>query len=86
MHDYHENHGHVHHHAHQEPPVEGSDHERDIALLAYMVQHNQSHADELRDVAGQFDERTASLIGEAIDLFDQGNKKLEEALGILKEE
>lgn len=56
------------------------------ALLAYMVAHNKSHAEELHELAHSLDGQTAELVHAAVELFDQGNEKLEAALSLLKGE
>lgn len=83
MHDHIDGHGHSHHHAHE--AGEGSP-ERSAALLTYLVDHNRSHAAELHDLAHNLDGEAAELIHGAVELFDQGNDKLAEALRIMKGE
>ena len=82
---WHEGHDHGHHHGHQHgsgaAPTEA---ERNTALLAYMVGHNRSHAEELHALAHELDGEAAELIHEAVEFFDRGNDKLDEALSILK--
>ena len=57
-----------------------------LALLAYMVQHNRHHAEELHELAHSMDDEAAQLIHDAILDFDLGNEKLDEALKLLKGE
>jgi phytoene/squalene synthetase len=83
MHDHVDGHGHSHHHAHD---AQGASDERSTALLSYMVDHNRSHAAELHDLAHGLEGEAAALIHEAVELFDQGNDKLAEALRIMKGE
>ena len=79
-------HGHPHHHHdHEHMPAE-SNQDRNTALLAYMVNHNRSHAEELQELAANLEGDAANLINEAVALFNSGNDKLEEALELLKEE
>jgi len=53
--------------------------EENIALLAYMIHHNEHHMDELKELADATDDPCASLIREAIADFISGNKKLQAA-------
>ena len=85
MHDHADGHAHSHHHHGSDAPAAGSV-DRNTALLAYMVDHNKSHAGELHDLAHELDGEAADLIHAAVALFDQGNEKLDQALSILKGE
>ena len=82
MHDH--GHGHEHHHHHHHDHAEGAAPDRSQALLSYMVGHNKSHAEEMREAAAGMEGRAQALVNEAADLLDAGNAKLEEALAILK--
>lgn len=80
--------GHGHEHAHGEHKhltVEQTD-----ALLAYMLQHNESHADELHEAAHALSDQgrgeAAALVHEAVHLFEDSNKKLAEAVKLIKGE
>ncbi len=64
----------------------GSNPNEQTALLAYMVAHNRSHADELHELAHGLDGEAAELVHAAVDLFNEGNAKLEQALKIVKGE
>ena len=81
-------HGHTHcehqEHCHHHDHAEGAAPDRSQALLSYMVGHNKSHADEMREAAAGMEGRAQALVNEAADLLDAGNAKLEEALAILK--
>lgn len=72
-------HTHTHTHDHHSP-------EEVLALLAYMVQHNRHHAEELHELAHSMDDEAAQLIHDAILDFNLGNEKLDEALKLLKGE
>lgn len=72
------------HHDHDADSIESP--EKREALLAYMVDHERSHADELHEMAHQIDGEAADLIHEAVDLFTQGADKLEAALNVMKGE
>ena len=75
-------------HVHDAPVYDGLDgdeQKKALALLAYLVDHNKSHADELRDLAHHATGPASDLIEEAVALMDQGNDKLALALAALKE-
>ena len=74
-------HDHEHCHEHQQHSPEEA-----LALLAYMVQHNRHHAEELHELAHSMDDEAAQLIHDAILDFNLGNEKLDEALKLLKGE
>ena len=99
IHDHHhENHDHSHeshdhHHEIHDHHHEGHDHspsetsvsrEELLALLSYMVSHNQHHAKELSELAKQADGTAKEALAKAISLFDEGNKQLELALDQMK--
>lgn len=73
-------------HTHGGSVSDGGSKEQSIALLAYMIEHNKIHMEELHEAAHGTTGEAARLIHEAIDEFDQGNQKLSSALAILKEE
>ena len=60
--------------------------EETVALLAYMVTHNQHHAEELHELAHSVEGEAAQLLHEAVVDLTVGNEKLAEALRILKGE
>lgn len=73
-------HGHEHHHHHH---ADGAAPDRTQALLSYMVGHNKSHAEEMREAAAALEGDARALVLEAAELLDKGNAKLEEALALL---
>ena len=88
-------HPHTHDHGHEQEHTHTHDHshthdhhspEEALALLAYMVQHNRHHAEELHELAHSMDDEAAQLIHDAILDCDLGNEKLDEALKLLKGE
>lgn len=77
----------MHEHGHNDQNAQSFDSpEQRDALLAYMVDHERSHADELHEMAHKIDGEASDLIHEAVDLFLQGADKLEAALKVLKGE
>ena len=78
-------HGHEHHHHHHHDYDQSAAPDRSQALLSYMVGHNQSHADEMRECAAGMEGEVRALIDEAADLLEAGNEKLKQALALLQE-
>ena len=72
-------HDHPHDHEHKAHSPEET-----LALLKYMIDHNVHHAEELHELAHSAGDGAAALIHEAVELFNAGNKKLEEALERMK--
>ena len=78
-HEHEHTHGHGHTHEVHSP-------EETVALLTYMVGHNQHHAEELHELAHSVAGEAQQLLHEAMVELTLGNEKLAEALRILKEE
>lgn len=76
-------HEHTHEHGHTH---EVHSPEETVALLTYMVGHNQHHAEELHELAHSVEGEAQHLLHEAVVELTLGNEKLAEALRILKEE
>lgn len=76
-------HEHTHEHGHTH---EVHSPEETVALLTYMVGHNQHHAEELHELAHSMEGEAQQLLHEAVVELTLGNEKLAEALRILKEE
>ena len=81
-HDHHHDHGH-HGHTHEAPQGD-----KMVALLDYMLKHNESHAAELDQVAEKMraagKEAAAEQIKKAADEFQKGNLYLSLALSMVK--
>jgi hypothetical protein len=62
--------------------------EENIALLKYMLSHNEHHAEEISGIENQLKEQgmddAAKKISEAVEKFDEGNKLLSLALTLAK--
>lgn len=56
-----------------------------IALLEYMVHHNEHHAEELAELAGSLEGEARKIVDSALKDLGQSNQKLAEALKLLKE-
>ena len=82
-----EEHCHDHGHSCQEC---GHDHrEESVALLGYMLSHNEHHAQELDQMADNLEQLgmtdAAAQIKEAVSEFQKGNMRLSLALTLVKE-
>ena len=96
-------HEHSHEHPHSHEHGDGHSHgcagdcggcagaeEETLALVGYMVQHNQHHAAELADMAKQLramgKDAAAEQIEKGVSDFESGNVRLSVALSLLKAE
>ena len=96
-------HSHVHgdgEHAHSHGDCGSTDHcgsceggdckKETVALLTYMLQHNEHHAAELDQMADNLEKMglssSAKTIKEAVADFQKGNMRLDLALTLVKEE
>ena len=68
-------HGHTH----------GTVKEETRALLNYMADHNEHHAEELREIADSLSSDAAKAVREAVELLKQSTEKLRQAIGRLEE-
>jgi len=76
---------HVHEHEHKHGG-EVSPEERTRALLAYMIDHNEHHADELAELLEDIDGAAKKKLQEAIGSFEVANTQLHEVLELLNPE
>lgn len=85
-------HSHAHTHAdgtteaHTHTHAAASSPEEALALLKYMLDHNRHHAEELHELAHNFDELTSGLLHDAVDEMDEANSLIEQALSLLENE
>lgn len=64
------------------------DHHHEVTpdvLLAHMVEHNESHLQELEHVAEHLTGAAAEQVKTAVATFREGNRQLAAALKLLKE-
>lgn len=91
-HDHGEGHGHTHEHGtmHCESCSGGDCRKETLALLTYMLQHNEHHAAELDQMAENLKklgmDAASKTIKEAVSDFQKGNMRLSLALTLVKEE
>ena len=99
-HDHHHEHDHEHHHDHHHEGEDcghacnacGSEEkckDENLALLTYMLQHNEHHAAELDEMADKLEKAgmadAAKQIREGVSDFQKGNMRLSLALTLVKE-
>ena len=73
-------HGHEHPHDHGDIPTA----ERTRALLAYMIDHNEHHAEELAGLVDSLEGAARKLLLEAIGSFEVANVQLREVLELVE--
>lgn len=82
--------GHDHGHAHCGSCSGGDCKNETVALLTYMLQHNEHHAAELDQMADNLSkmgmDAAARTIKEGVSDFQKGNMRLSLALSLVKEE
>ncbi len=63
-----------------EPNIPGISKEEALALLRYMADHSDHHAEELRETVPALGEKAAAALGEAIALLQQSAAKIRQAI------
>lgn len=91
-HDHCHEHGHDHSHEHMHGDLTSTHTDefdgglsRTKALLAYMIDHNDHHADELAALLSSVDGAAKKKLSEAIGSFEVANVQLREVLALLEE-
>ena len=91
----HHEHSHEHSHSHDcgngcHEHCEGECKDENVALLTYMLQHNEHHAAELDEMADKLEKAgladAAKQIREGVSDFQKGNMRLGLALTLVKSE
>jgi len=77
-------HTHEHTHDHGAASAAPTDMEKTKALLAYMLHHNEHHAEELAGLLDALPEPAKSRLSLAIGTFEAANVELKEALDCLE--
>ena len=81
-------HGHEHDHEHNEHAHGEQSMDEDTAVLAYMLDHNKHHAQELAVIAKHLREQgkedAAAQVERGVEDFEKGNMRLSIALSLLK--
>ena len=77
---------HTHDHGHEHPNDHGDipPAERTRALLAYMIDHNEHHAEELAELVDSLDGAARKRLLEAIGSFEVANVQLREVLELVE--
>ena len=90
-HDHEHNHDHTHPHTHshgEEPALDGSL-TQTVALLRYMLEHNRSHAEEVKALIPKLTEQgladAAMMLESGVSSYHDGNEWLAAALKKLEE-
>ena len=84
-HEHAEGHEHDHAHAHEIAQEHGEipPQERTKALLKYMIEHNEHHAEELAELLDGLEGNARKRLLEAIGSFEVANVQLREVLELL---
>jgi len=97
MHEHEHEHTYTHSHPHEHEPGHEQEHdhphnhgdvspkERARALLGYMIEHNEHHAEELAALVDVLDGSARKRLLEAIGSFEAGNVQLREVLELMGE-
>ncbi|HIS06806.1 hypothetical protein B5F29_07380 [Lachnoclostridium sp. An196] len=87
-HDHGHEHEHMHDHEHNEHAHGEQSMDEDTAVLAYMLDHNKHHAQELAVIAKHLREQgkedAAAQVERGVEDFEKGNMRLSIALSLLK--
>ena len=87
-HDHGHEHEHMHDHEHNEHAHGEQSRDEDTAVLAYMLDHNKHHAQELAVIAKHLREQgkedAAVQVERGVEDFEKGNMRLSIALSLLK--
>lgn len=92
MHEHEHEHTYTHSHPHEHEPGVAHDHsgvspaERTRALLGYMIEHNEHHAEELAELVDTLEGAARKRLLEAIGSFETGNVQLREVLELMGKE
>ncbi|MBE6908456.1 MAG: hypothetical protein E7474_02460 [Ruminococcaceae bacterium] len=88
-HEHTHSHDHEHPHEHEHPHVhadgEIAPKERSEAILRYMIDHNEHHAEELAELLDTLEGPARKRLLDAIGSFEVANVQLREVLELLKE-
>ncbi len=82
-HDHGHEHEHEHGHDHAQERAEITPPERTKALLRYMIEHNEHHAEELAELLDGLEGSARKHLLEAIGTFEVANVQLREVLELL---
>ncbi len=87
MHEHEHTHEHTHTHPHHHP--HGTELDKTLALINYMLEHNRQHTSELEKMEAKLlaesKPEAAALLMESVMLYRQGNDRLADSLKKAKE-
>lgn len=78
-------HTHSHDHDHGHEHIHTGSPEETLALLTYLLSHNQHHTQELHELAHQVPEAVSARLHDAVSDYQRGNESFAKALELLKE-
>lgn len=82
-HEHHHEHEHEHEHSHDHGDVSPA--ERVEALLGYMIEHNEHHAEEMAELVDSLEGTARKRLLTAIGSFEAANVQLREVLELIKD-
>ena len=88
-HDHEHDHDHTHPHSHGDEPALDGSLTQTVALLRYMLEHNRSHAEEVKALIPKLTEQgladAAMMLESGVSSYHDGNEWLASALEKLEE-
>ena len=81
-HDHPHDHGHTHDHSHAGAPGDG----KTVAVLTYMLEHNEHHCGELKELAAALSGEAQHQLLHAVEAFEEANGHLAKAVAELKQQ
>ena len=81
-HDHPHDHGHTHSHDHSHAAAAGDG--KTVAVLTYMLEHNEHHCGELREMAAGLSGEAQHQLLHAVEAFEEANSHLAKAVEELK--
>ena len=79
-HDHPHDHGHTHDHSHAGAPGDG----KTVAVLTYMLEHNEHHCRELKELAAALSGEAQHQLLHAVEHFEAANRYLAAAIEEMK--
>lgn len=86
-HSHEHEHTHSHEHGHTHAPAgEIKPVDETLALLSYMCDHNEHHAEELSELSGSLSDDAAYRLEKTMGIFNAANESLQEVLELVRTE
>ena len=83
-HDHPHDHGHTHSHDHSHAAAAGDG--KTVAVLTYMLEHNEHHCGELKELAAALSGEAQHQLLHAVEAFEEANGHLAKAVEELKQQ